>query len=130
MVKGSCLCGAVRFTVTGDLPAPTACHCTKCRKHTGHFEAGTDVPRDRVKIDGASTLTWFRSSDRARRGFCSVCGSSLFFEPDRAGWIGINMGAFDTPTGTKLAAHVFVGAKGDYYDITDDLPQYRAVPGT
>jgi hypothetical protein len=123
MHKGSCLCGAVAFEVEGDLPAPTACHCSRCRKHTGHFEAGTDVPRTALTIEGADKLTWFQSSEEVRRGFCSICGSSLFFDPVHLDWIGVSMGAFDTPTGTKLSMHIFVADKGDYYDIADGLPQ-------
>lgn len=121
--KGSCLCGGVRFEVRGDLPPPNACHCSKCRKHTGHYEAGTDVPRSAVTVTGEEKLTWFQSSEKVRRGFCSICGSSLFFDPPALDWIGIMMGAFDTPTNTKLAYHIFVADKGDYYDITDGLPQ-------
>lgn len=124
MHKGSCLCGAVSFEVTGELPAPTACHCTQCRKHSGHFEAGTDVPRSAVTINGDNHVTWFRV-ENVRRGFCSTCGSSLFFDADGKDWIGLAMGAFDTPTNTKLRMHVFVANKGDYYDITDGLPQYQ-----
>ena len=123
MHQGSCLCGAVRFTVQGDLPAPSACHCTKCRKHTGHYEAGTDVPRSALTVVGEERLTWYHSSEKVRRGFCSVCGSSLFFDPVHLDWIGIMMGAFDTPTRTKLAMHIFVADKGDYYDLTDGVPQ-------
>jgi len=123
MHKGSCLCGAVHFEVAGDLAPPTACHCTRCRKHTGHYEAGTDVPKAAVTIQGAEKVTWYHSSEKVRRGFCSVCGSSLFFDPIHRDWIGIAMGAFDTPTRTKLSMHIFVADKGDYYDIADGLPQ-------
>ena len=126
MHRGSCLCGAVRFEVDGALPAPDACHCTKCRKHSGHFYAGTDVPRSALTVRGEEHVTWFQSSEKVRRGFCSICGSSLFFDPlDRAkhDWIGVAMGAFDTPTETKLRIHIFVADKGDYYDIADGLPQ-------
>jgi len=123
MHKGSCLCGAVSFEVEGALPAPSACHCTKCRKHSGHFEAGTDVPRTAVTITGEENLTWYHSSEKVRRGFCAACGSSLFFDPIHRDWIGIAMGAFDTPTNTRLAMHIFVADKGDYYDIADGLPQ-------
>lgn len=121
--KGSCLCKAVTFEVDGDLPPPSACHCTICRKHTGHFEAGTDVPRSAVRIKGFDKLTWYHSSEKVRRGFCSTCGSSLFFDPIYKDWIGISMGAFDGPTHTKLVRHIFVADKGDYYDIADGLPQ-------
>lgn len=123
MHKGSCLCGAVHFEVAGELAPPTACHCTRCRKHTGHYEAGTDVPKAAVTIQGAEKVTWFQSSEKVRRGFCSVCGSSLFFDPIHRDWIGIAMGAFDTPTHTKLSMHIFVADKGDYYGIADGLPQ-------
>jgi hypothetical protein len=123
MHKGSCLCGGVTFEVKGDLAAPTACHCTKCRKHTGHHEAGTDVPRSAVTIKGEDQVTWYHSSEKVRRGFCRVCGSSLFFDPVHLDRIGISMGAFDTPTGTSLSMHIFVADKGDYYEIADGLPQ-------
>ena len=114
-----------RFEVVGDLAPPTACHCSRCRKHTGHYEAGTDVPKAAVTIHGTEKLTWFQSSEKVRRGFCSVCGSSLFFDPIHRDWIGISMGAFDTPTHTTLSMHIFVADKGDYYEIADGLPQNR-----
>ncbi len=123
MHKGSCLCGAVRFEVMGELAPPTACHCSKCRKHTGHYEAGTDVPRSALTVFGEDKVGWYHSSEKVRRGFCTICGSSLFFDPIYRDWVGICMGAFDTPTNTHLAMHIFVADKGDYYDIADGLPQ-------
>ena len=129
MHKGSCICKAVTFEVEGKLPAASACHCTICRKHTGHFEAGVDVDRSVLKITGANNVTWYQTSEKARRGFCATCGSVLFFDPTRADWIGISMGAFDGPTNTKLERHIFVGDKGDYYEISDGAEQYLLYPG-
>lgn len=123
MHKGSCLCGAVRFEVEGELPPPDACHCTNCRKHSGHYFVSTDVPRSAVAVHGEDKITWYQSSDKARRGFCSVCGSSLFWDPLYRDWTGIALGAFDKPTGTHLKIHIFVAEKGDYYEIADGLPQ-------
>ncbi|WP_224702849.1 GFA family protein [Devosia aquimaris] len=123
MHKGSCLCGAVHFTVAGDLPEGSACHCSKCRKHTGHYEAGVDLPRSAVTITGEEAITWYFSSEKVRRGFCSVCGSSLFFDPVHLDWIGLMLGSFDTPTQTRIGLHIFVADKGDYYEITDGSPQ-------
>ena len=123
MHTGSCLCGAVRFEVSCDLPAPDGCHCSACRKWSGHYFVSTDVPRAAVKIEGEDKITWYRSSEKARRGFCSVCGSSLFWDPLHRDWTGIAMGAFERPTDTKIAVHIFVADKGDYYDITDGVPQ-------
>ena len=123
MHTGSCLCGAVRFEVSCDLPAPDGCHCSACRKWSGHYFVSTDVPRAAVKIEGEDKITWYRSSEKARRGFCSVCGSSLFWDPIFQDWIGVAMGAFDGPTGARLGVHIFVSQKGDYYEIADGLPQ-------
>ncbi len=125
MHKGSCLCGAVTFEIEGELSAPDACHCSKCRKHSGHYFASTDVARDRLTIEGAGNITWFQSSEKVRRGFCATCGSSLFWDPPHKDWIAVAMGAFDGPTGTRLNKHIFVADKGDYYDIGDGLPQNR-----
>jgi hypothetical protein len=123
MHTGSCLCGAIRFAVDGELSGPDACHCTQCRKQSGHFFASTDIPEANLTIQGEDRITWFRSSDKVRRGFCSTCGSVLFWDPLERDWIGIAMGAFEPPTGTRLAMHIFVSEKGDYYDIADGLPQ-------
>lgn len=126
MHSGSCLCGAVNFQVEGDLGPTDACHCRQCRKWTGHFLASTDVPRSSLSIQGGDHLNWHASSPKVRRGFCRHCGSSLFFDPldtTRHDWIGISMGAFDTPTGTILGRHIFVAEKGDYYEISDGVPQ-------
>jgi len=121
--KGSCLCGRVSFTVTGDLAAGDGCHCVQCRKHSGHFFASTNVPRDRLHVEGEESLAWYRSSEKVRRGFCVTCGSSLFWDPPARDWIAVAMGAFDGPTFTRLERHIFVAEKGDYYEIADGLPQ-------
>jgi hypothetical protein len=126
MQKGSCLCGAVEFEVEGDLSSVEACHCSQCRKWTGHILASTEVARSALKIHGSEHISWFHSSTKVRRGFCSTCGASLFFDPtdqEKHNWIGISMGAFDKPTETEMALHVFVAEKGDYYEITDGLPE-------
>ena len=123
MKKGSCLCGAVSFEVAAELPGPDACHCTMCRKQSGHYFASTDVPKAALTVAGADNVTWFQSSEKVRRGFCATCGSSLFWEPLHRDWIGVAMGAFDAPTDTRLKVHIFVAEKGDYYEIADGLPQ-------
>jgi hypothetical protein len=117
---GSCLCGAVRFSVDGALKLPDACHCTICRKTSGHYYSGTDIPRERVTIEGEENVTWYRSSEKVRRGFCKTCGSPMLFDPIYRDWIGLSMGAFDKPTNTKLAVHIFTADKGDYYEIGED----------
>ncbi len=120
---GSCLCGAVSFEVVGELKAPDACHCSQCRKQSGHFWASTNVPMSAFTLHGADHLTWYQASEKVRRGFCSTCGSYLFWDPLDHDVIAVAMGAFNKPTVTKLHVHIFVDDKGDYYDIADGLPQ-------
>jgi hypothetical protein len=123
--KGSCLCGRVSFVVAGALKPPDGCHCIQCRKQSGHYFVSTDVPKATLTITGEESIAWYHSSAKVRRGFCSTCGSSLFFDPPGRDWIGIAMGAFDTPTSTHMGMHIFVAEKGDYYEIADGLPQHR-----
>jgi hypothetical protein len=117
MPKGSCACGAITFDVTGELAAPDACHCTICRKQSGHFWVSTAVARSALALRGDDRITWYRSSEKIRRGFCATCGSFLFWDPIGRDRIGIAMGAFDAPTGTHLEHHIFTADKGDYYDL-------------
>ncbi len=123
--RGSCLCGAVKFEVTGALPPPDACHCSQCRRTSGHYWASTDVPSEALVIEDKGKLTWFHSSEKVRRGFCSTCGSSLFWDPIHKPMIAVAMGAFDRPTGTHLAMHIYVHSKGDYYEIGDGVRQHQ-----
>ena len=126
MHKGSCLCGAVRFAVSGDLAPPGACHCSMCRRQSGHFWVSTEILRSALTIEGAQNLSWFQSSAEARRGFCRTCGSVLLWDPIGKDTLAVAMGAFAAPTGTRLGRHIFVADKGDYYDIADGLPQSPA----
>ena len=123
MMTASCQCGAVRFEVLETPTEPTACHCAQCRKQSGHYFASANVSKASVRFSQAAGLKWFRSSEKIRRGFCGDCGSSLFWEPLHRDWTSVALGAFDGPTRLQLARHIFVAEKGDYYSITDGLPQ-------
>lgn len=132
MYKGSCICGNIKIEVKGDLKPLHACHCTHCRKGSGHFGAGTDIPRENLTIIGEENITWYQSSNWARRGFCKNCGANLFFDPldkNAISWTGVSMGAFDGNTNVKIIEHIFVKDKGDYYEISDGLPQNTFYPG-
>lgn len=122
MLKGSCLCGGVTFTVSGPVPGPSVCHCSQCRKQSGHVWASAHVPDVALTITGDS-LRWHQSSDLAKRGFCGTCGSFLFWRKAGEGHTSFAMGAIDGTSGVRLAKHIFTADKGDYYAIDDDLPQ-------
>lgn len=123
MHKGACLCGAVTFEINADLPEASACHCDQCRRWTGHYLVSTEVKNKDITIHGEENVSWFKSSEKVRRGFCSQCGSVLFFDAVFRDWMGVSMGAIDKPTHTQLSLHIFAAEKGDYYELTDGLPQ-------
>ena len=119
-MKGRCLCGGVTFEVTA-VSRTAACHCSMCRRVSGHIWASGVVAQDDLSVTGE--VRWFASSEKAERGFCPVCGSALFWRPRGGDHIAVALGALDTPTGLRLDRHIFTADKGDYYDIADGLPQ-------
>jgi len=120
-MRGSCLCGGVIFEADPPLRDVIACHCTQCRKTSGHFWAATSVPHDRFRLVASATLVWFQSSKEARRGFCATCGSSLFWERQGDGRISIGAGTLDGATGLRIDSHWHTDDAGDYYPV----PQQR-----
>lgn len=124
MVTGSCLCGGVRFRVRAFARPVIACHCTQCRKASGHFVAATKAMNADIEMLADDTLTWFRSSDQAERGFCRRCGGNAFWRRFGGDATSIMAGLLDAPTGLKLQAHIFTADSGDYYDLKDGLPAF------
>lgn len=125
---GGCLCGGVRFRLSGPLRPGLACHCETCRRISGHHVAATSSALADVAFDGDATLRWFRSSPDARRGFCGTCGAALFWQADGGDRLSISLGSLDAPTGLRLAAHMFAASRSDYYDLDPALPAFDAFP--
>jgi hypothetical protein len=122
-VHASCHCGGVSFSLPRPRGGVGACHCTQCRKLSGHFTASFDAEESDVTFAARETLAEYETPAGARRGFCSRCGSSLYFRaPDRG--FSVEAGAVDGPTGLTLDSHIFVADKGDYYVLDDGLPQF------
>ena len=127
MATGSCLCGAVRYEVSGPLREVVACHCSQCRKQTGHFYAATDCRDNDLTVhDPDGALRWYAASEDARRGFCGTCGSALFWRRNGHTSTSILAGSLDDDGGVKLERHIFVADRGRYYEIADGKPQFDA----
>jgi len=122
-VHGSCLCGGVTYEVTGPLRDVVACHCTLCRKTSGHHVAATSCDDNDLKFVKLDTISWYRSSPEAERGFCNRCGSTMFWRRDGGHTTSIMAGTIDGPSGLKTSHHMHCATKGDYFEITDGLPQ-------
>jgi hypothetical protein len=99
-----------------------ACHCTQCRKLSGHYSASFDAPEAPL-IWQARKVAEFVTPGGGQRGFCPDCGSSLYFRAKDGGF-SVEAGCIDNPTGGQLASHIFVADKGDYYTLDDGLPQH------
>jgi hypothetical protein len=120
---GGCLCGAIRYRANGTLRPVIACHCTQCRRQSGHYAAMTSVDLDHFWLERDTALSWYRATPVAERGFCRVCGSNLFWKPAAEPRISISAGTLDGPTGLAIEEHIFCADKGDYYEIEDGRPQ-------
>ena len=124
VTEGGCLCGAVRYRLNIPPRQIVACHCGQCRRWHGHHGAYTAVPNEALELLQGDTLHWYRSSDRARRGFCRGCGSSLFWQADGSDHVSVTAGTLDDTSGLRLAGHIFVADLAPYDVIADELPRY------
>jgi hypothetical protein len=114
VLHGACYCGSVQFTVPAAAVGVIACHCHDCQKMHGNYNVMLRAPRDQVAFAADATLNWYYSSDKARRRFCTVCGSRLFKDnlgPDR---MTMSAGAIDDGrTGKRIITNLREASKGD-----------------
>ena len=124
-LKASCLCGNIQLRTYGYHRDVQNCHCIQCMKTHGHYAAYTNVHKQNVKFLKKRTLKWFRSSKKAKRGFCRKCGASLFFKVIGSNNISIAAGMFNGPTKLKTKTNIFVKGKLDYYILDNRLPKFK-----
>lgn len=123
-VTGSCLCGGVRYEISAFMKGVVACHCSQCRKTSGHHVASTKALNTNITFLSDETLVWYSSSEEAERGFCSTCGSNLFWRVKGGDATSVHAGPLDEPTGLTMTRHIFVDDKGDYYDLPAEHEQF------
>lgn len=120
--SGRCLCGAVRFVAEGTDTEHHACHCGMCRRWTTGPFFGAYVKS--VAFEGEDKIGRYESSAWAERGFCRTCGSTLFYflKPNKS--YVMSVGAFDDPTGFKLAEEIFIDKKPSGYAFAGERPRF------
>lgn len=116
-MRGSCLCNKVQYETLGTQRQVVACHCHQCRKTSGHFVAATQVEEDKLEIHGSAYLTWYQSSETAKRAFCSICGSQLFWKEFGSEKMSVMAGSIEGDSGLEIVEQIHVSSKGDYYDL-------------
>lgn len=130
-VRGSCLCGAVGFVITAPIVNMGYCHCSMCRRqHGSAFSIYCETSATGYRIErGADAIVHYVSSPGIERRFCGRCGSKLSYHAAVAPTqVWIAAGALDDDPGVRPSYHIFTGAKADWFEITDDLPQHAAFP--
>ena len=121
----SCLCKGVSISIKGKLRPVINCHCIQCLKTHGNFAAYTSMLEENITFKSKKTLKWFRSSIKAKRGFCNNCGSSIFYKKNGSKEVSLSAGLFQNPTNLNTVSHIFLHNKRDYYKITDKLPKFK-----
>ena len=116
-LHGRCHCGGVIFSIPSDSAGVVACHCEDCRKMHGNYNAMLAAPRGEVQFEADGTLHWYASSDKARRGFCTFCGSRLFKDNLGSDRLMVSAGVIDGPTGKRIIRNLWEQSKGDWYDL-------------
>lgn len=128
--SGSCLCKAVRYTVGGPAATVCVCHCTICRRAVG----APGVPwatfrRDELTVEG--TVSWYGSSQHAKRGFCGACGTSLFFETEHEpNAVDVTVASMAEADKVVPRYHSWAPNKLAWETLADNLPRYREDGGS
>ena len=125
MLKGSCLCGGIRYEIAGEVGPITNCHCSQCRKASGaSFATNASVDAKEFRFtSGADLLREWESSPGKRRCFCGRCGSPILKRTDsNPEIIRLRLGSLDNDPGLKPSKHIYVGSKAPWVEITDGLP--------
>lgn len=127
MIRGSCLCNTVRWSLDGAFDRMTHCHCEMCRKaHGAPFATYAMGSGEHFRFDhGEDAVTRYESSPGFVRAFCSSCGSVVPC-PAPGGEIDIPVGPLDDDPGMRATNHIFVKWKAPWHPITDSLPQHEA----
>ncbi len=129
---GSCLCGAIRFSVRFPSLFCAHCHCSICRRsHGAAFGTWFGVPRDQFSVEaGQADVGRFRSSEHGTRFFCIRCGSPVFFEstrnPER---IEIPLASMRDSIDRQPDAHIYFDDRASWVAVSDDLPRLGGASG-
>ncbi len=127
--KGGCLCGAVRYEANVSTSENWFCHCRMCQKATGTVvSTSAIIPKSRLQIIKGNPK-FYKSSKNVERGFCSDCGSPLFFRPTNEDWMSILSGSLDDPELAPPQGHYGVESWISWLKIEDDLLKERTQPG-
>jgi len=117
-LTGSCMCGAVKIVATAHKPSVAACHCNMCRQWSSGPFMGVNCKN--AEFEGEENISKIRSSDWAERGFCTKCGSNLFYHITDSNNFQIAAGLFDDQSKLRMSLQVFTDEKPDFYEFSNE----------
>lgn len=129
MIRGRCLCEAVRYEVGGPLYKARNCHCSICRRLSGAaFGTYAQVNSSDFRwLCGAGHVKGYKTSPAVTRCFCDRCGSTLGVEI-QGSMSYVTLGTVEGDPGIRPEANVFVGSKASWHEIQDRLPEFKEWP--
>ena len=126
MLAGECLCRAVRYTVADAFEYALNCHCSNCRRTTGSaFKPFAGIPRDKLSLNEGDDHLLVYGGEKAHDVHCRRCGSLLYSVVRDGAYVHVAMGTLADDPSIRPSAHIFVGSKPPWFEITDGLPQYQ-----
>ncbi len=126
MISGSCLCGKVKYKITGDVGDIVHCHCQTCQKaHGSAFSSVAAVNDNAFSLTGADSLKFFESSPGKKRYFCSNCGTQIYAKKNNTKHIVLRLGSLDDNPKSNEKSHIWVSQKASWYSINSDIPEHQ-----
>lgn len=130
MIRGSCLCSAVRFEFRGTPELMNHCHCSMCRKVTG-AAYGTFLHGKASAfrwLSGEDLVSRYASSPDNERAFCSRCGSTMPVIEAADGGVIIPAGSLDTNPGIRPSVQIFTGSKAPWHELASEPVSFDEFP--
>ena len=126
ILTGECYCRAVRYEVVDAFSYALNCHCSNCRRTTGSaFKPFAGIVQDKLRIVRGEDQRLIYGDDTTHDAHCARCGSLLYSRVREGKWVHVAMGTLVVAPSIRPSAHIFVGSKAPWHEITDELPQYR-----
>lgn len=130
LLKGSCLCGAVAFSVRDEFTYALNCHCSQCRRTTGAaYKPFGGIPKTKFRLERGTRSLLIYGDAEGYNAHCKVCGSPLYAVVRAGKYVHVNYGALTRAPSLRPTAHIYVGSKAPWHTITDDLPQHDELGG-
>jgi hypothetical protein len=126
MLVGGCECGAVRYRVADEFRYAMNCHCSRCRAATGSaFKPFAGIEREKLELTEGESGLLVHGDHELNDTRCGACGSLLYSVVRDGAYVHVALGSLVDAPSIRPMAHIFVGSKAPWFEITDDLPQFE-----